>query len=125
MACPETGEVRVTNAIASTANVMIAAFSVATDEARTSGGRLIRIAGRMECPHHRAMAVCSVAAELSLHPNRLLPPDPAVPDTPAISPHGHVDARRLLDDEPFPHRRSRAAAHHPRRRWRAEGVRGP
>jgi carbonic anhydrase/acetyltransferase-like protein (isoleucine patch superfamily) len=36
IACPATGEVRTTNAIASTANVMIAAFSVATDEARTA-----------------------------------------------------------------------------------------
>ena len=36
MACPETGEVNTTRAIASTAKVMIAAFSVARDEARTS-----------------------------------------------------------------------------------------
>jgi hypothetical protein len=124
MACPETGEVSVTNAIASTATVMIAAFSVSTDEARTSGGRLIRIAGRMECPHHWAMAVCSVAAELFLHPNRLLPPDPTVPDTPVISAHGQADPRLLLNDEQFPHRGPRAPAHHPRRRWWAEGARG-
>jgi glucuronate isomerase len=49
---------------------------------------------------------------LSLHPDRLLPSDPAqrgiarrlyeaVADLPIISPHGHVDPRLLLDDEPF------------------------
>src|SRR6185312_9640678 len=36
IACPATGEVRTMKAIASTANVMIAAFSVATEEARTA-----------------------------------------------------------------------------------------
>lgn len=46
------------------------------------------------------------------HPDRLLPPDPAlrpiarrlyeaVRDAPIVSPHGHVDARVLLDDAPF------------------------
>jgi len=46
-------------------------------------------------------------------PDRLLPADPgeravarrlyeAVHDLPVISPHGHVDPRLLLDDEPFP-----------------------
>lgn len=46
------------------------------------------------------------------HPDRLLPADPAVrdiarelygrmKDQPIISPHGHVDPRLLLDDEPF------------------------
>ena len=46
------------------------------------------------------------------HPDRLLPPDPAtrdiarrlyaeVADAPIYSPHGHVDARMLLDDQPF------------------------
>src|SRR5690625_6852086 len=46
------------------------------------------------------------------HPDRLLPTDPAVReiarglyermrDQPIISPHGHVDPRLLLDDEPF------------------------
>ena len=50
---------------------------------------------------------------LSLHPDRLFPPDPAVraiarrlyqrvKDLPLISPHGHVDPRLLADDEPFP-----------------------
>ncbi len=49
---------------------------------------------------------------LSLHPDRLLPVDPTVRDIarrlyeaveglPIISPHGHVDARMLLDDVPF------------------------
>lgn len=48
----------------------------------------------------------------SLHPDRLLPVDPtvravarrlygAVRDLPILSPHGHVDARLLVDDEPF------------------------
>ena len=50
--------------------------------------------------------------QLSLHPDRLLPADPAVRDIarrlyqavralPIISPHGHVDPRLLLDDVPF------------------------
>jgi len=51
-------------------------------------------------------------ALLTLHPDRLLPADPAVRaiarriyaevrDLPIISPHGHVDPRILLDDVPF------------------------
>jgi glucuronate isomerase len=50
---------------------------------------------------------------LSPHPDRLLPADPAtravarrlydeVAAAPILSPHGHVDARVLLDDERFP-----------------------
>ena len=46
------------------------------------------------------------------HPDRLLPADPAIRDIartlygsmreqPIVSPHGHVDPRLLLDDEPF------------------------
>jgi len=49
---------------------------------------------------------------MALHPDRLLPADPAVRqiarrlyeqvrDLPIISPHGHVDPRLLLDDAPF------------------------
>ena len=49
---------------------------------------------------------------LAPHPDRLLPPDPvlrpiarrlyaAVRDLPIVSPHGHVDPRVLLDDQPF------------------------
>jgi len=49
---------------------------------------------------------------LTLHPDRLLPPEPgvraiarrlyeAVRDLPVISPHGHVDPRLLVDDRPF------------------------
>lgn len=49
---------------------------------------------------------------LSVHPDRLLPADPAtravarrvydsIRDLPIISPHGHVDPRMLLDNEPF------------------------
>jgi glucuronate isomerase len=49
---------------------------------------------------------------LEPHPDRLFPADPAsrdvarrlyaeVRDAPIYSPHGHVDARLLLDDEPF------------------------
>ncbi|WP_037363133.1 glucuronate isomerase [Nakamurella lactea] len=52
-------------------------------------------------------------APLMPHPDRLLPPDPGirrlarelydgVRELPIISPHGHVDARVLLDDELFP-----------------------
>jgi len=51
-------------------------------------------------------------APLALHPDRLLPVDPAVRDIarrlydevrelPILSPHGHVDPRMLLDDVPF------------------------
>jgi glucuronate isomerase len=51
--------------------------------------------------------------ELSPHPDRLLPADPATRDVarrlyeevaaaPILSPHGHVDARVLLADERFP-----------------------
>lgn len=51
-------------------------------------------------------------APLTLHPDRLLPSDPAVRpiarrlyaavrDLPIVSPHGHVDPRMLLDDQPF------------------------
>lgn len=49
---------------------------------------------------------------LAPHPDRLFPADPAerdiarrlhasVADAPIFSPHGHVDARTLLEDEPF------------------------
>ena len=49
---------------------------------------------------------------LTLHPDRLLPPElpvraiarrlyTAVADAPIVSPHGHVDPRMLLRDEPF------------------------
>lgn len=52
-------------------------------------------------------------ATLRLHPDRLLPPDPglraiarelydAVRDRPIVSPHGHVPAQLLLDDDRFP-----------------------
>src|SRR5690242_3597419 len=57
--------------------------------------------------------VATAARALRLHPDRLLPSDPgvrviarrlydAVRELPIISPHGHVDPRMLLDDEPFP-----------------------
>ncbi len=55
----------------------------------------------------------TTAAALAPHPDRLLPADPgargvartvyeAVRDAPIISPHGHVDAALIADDEPFP-----------------------
>ena len=51
-------------------------------------------------------------APLAVHPDRLLPVDPAVRgiarrlygavrDLPIISPHGHIDPKMLLDDVPF------------------------
>ena len=54
----------------------------------------------------------STGMALALHPDRLLPAEPgvraiarelygAVRELPVISPHGHVDPRVLLDDEPF------------------------
>lgn len=53
------------------------------------------------------------SASLAPHPDRLLPAEPGVraiarriyasiADLPIISPHGHVDPRLLVDDEPFP-----------------------
>jgi glucuronate isomerase len=56
--------------------------------------------------------MASLNAPLTLHPDRLLPTDPevrpvarrlytAVRDLPIVSPHGHVDPRILVDDEPF------------------------
>src|SRR5215213_10319903 len=57
--------------------------------------------------------MATAGTALRLDPDRLLPADPAerdvarrlyeaVRDLPVISPHGHVDPRLLLDDEPFP-----------------------
>jgi glucuronate isomerase len=54
----------------------------------------------------------TAAPPLRLHPDRLLPADPgvravarrlyqAVAELPIISPHGHVDPRLLLDNQPF------------------------
>jgi glucuronate isomerase len=54
----------------------------------------------------------TAAPPLQLHPDRLLPPEPgirelarrlyaAVRDLPILSPHGHVDPRLLLDNQPF------------------------
>jgi glucuronate isomerase len=54
----------------------------------------------------------TAAPALRLHPDRLLPPEPGVRaiarrlyevvrDLPILSPHGHVDPRLLLDNEPF------------------------
>ena len=54
----------------------------------------------------------SQTPQLAVHPDRLLPADPAVRDIarrlygavrdlPIISPHGHVDPQMLLDDVPF------------------------
>jgi glucuronate isomerase len=58
------------------------------------------------------MSGMSSTAPLRLHPDRLLPAEPglrdiarelygAVRDLPILSPHGHVPARLLVDDEPF------------------------
>jgi len=54
----------------------------------------------------------AAVAVLELHPDRLLPPDTAirpiarrlyelVAELPVVSPHGHVDAALLADDQPF------------------------
>lgn len=54
----------------------------------------------------------ATARPLEVHPDRLLPADPTtrgiarrlyaeIRDLPIISPHGHVDPRMLLEDEPF------------------------
>jgi len=69
---------------------------------------------RLPPGHHRVDhgPVDRPAAPLSLHPDRLLPPDPAVraiarrlhgavSDLPLVSPHGHVDPRVLLEDRAF------------------------
>jgi glucuronate isomerase len=60
--------------------------------------------------HHERMTTAAPA--LRLYPDRLLPPDAgvraiarrlydAVRDLPILSPHGHVDPRLLLDNQPF------------------------
>ena len=57
--------------------------------------------------------MAATESPLALHPDRLLPAEPgeraiarrlyeAVRELPVISPHGHVNPRLLLDDEPFP-----------------------
>jgi len=67
---------------------------------------------RSRAPADRIGAMSSQPAPLAPHPDRLLPADPAlraiarrlystVRDLPIVSPHGHVDPRILLDDEPF------------------------
>ena len=64
---------------------------------------------RRAAVHYTAMADTGA---LALHPDRLLPAEPgvraiarelygAVRELPVISPHGHVDPRLLLEDEPF------------------------
>ncbi|MCB0913794.1 MAG: glucuronate isomerase, partial [Propionibacteriaceae bacterium] len=57
-------------------------------------------------------SLLSTGARLEVHPDRMLPADPAlrgvareiyasVRDLPIISPHGHVPAQWLADDQPF------------------------
>lgn len=57
-------------------------------------------------------AMDTTTAPIAPHPDRLLPADPdtrsvarrihrRIADLPIVSPHGHVDPRLLLDDEPF------------------------
>src|SRR4051812_4994125 len=64
------------------------------------------------CPQGFRPSRLGRMAALTLHPDRLLPAGPRGPspprrlyqtvrDLPIVSPHGHVDARLLLDDEPF------------------------
>jgi glucuronate isomerase len=64
------------------------------------------------CHPVRCVATLTAMATLTVHPDRLLPPEPAVRDIarrlyaavrelPIVSPHGHVDPRILLDDAPF------------------------
>jgi glucuronate isomerase len=59
------------------------------------------------------VTVATATRPLRLHPDRLFPSEPgvraiarrlydAIRELPIISPHGHVDPRLLLDDEPFP-----------------------
>lgn len=68
------------------------------------------IAVRGAAQHDECMS--NSAAALRPHPDRLLPPEPgvraiarelynAVRDLPIISPHGHIPAQLLLDNEPF------------------------
>jgi len=77
----------------------------------------------------------SQAFTLALHPDRLLPADPAVRgiaprlyaavrDLPIISPHGHADPRMLLDDVPFrdPAQLFVTPDHYVTRLLRASGV---
>jgi glucuronate isomerase len=68
------------------------------------------VSRRVGVAHHKGMT--TTAPALRLDPDRLLPPDPgmraiarrlyeAVRDLPILSPHGHVDPRLLLDNQPF------------------------
>src|SRR4051794_16952300 len=81
--------------------------AVAQGRGATAGNRLPPGCHGTE---HPAVAA---SPPLALHPDRLLPPDPgvravarrlyaAVRELPIVSPHGHVDARILADDVPFP-----------------------
>ena len=78
----------------------------ASSSSTTPGPPIRTASGR-----HRAAALYGVWRSRS-HPDRLLPAEPgvraiarelydAVRELPVISPHGHVDPRLLLDDEPF------------------------
>lgn len=62
--------------------------------------------------HHQDEVVTDRGQTIELHPDRLLPPEPAVraiarriydqvAGLPLVSPHGHVDPALLLDDRPF------------------------
>ena len=73
---------------------------------RSRGNRWQPLVRAARAGQPRAMAT------LTVHPDRLLPADPetrtvarrlyeAVRDLPIVSPHGHVDPRILVDDEPF------------------------
>ena len=78
----------------------------------------------------------TAAPALRLHPDRLLPPEPGVRaiarrlyevvrDLPILSPHGHVDPRLLLDDEPFADPASPVGDARPLRDPAAARQRGP
>lgn len=67
----------------------------------------------MEAGRSEYRRVARAESVLALHPDRLLPADPAertiarrlyaaMRDLPLISPHGHVDPLWLLKDDPFP-----------------------
>ena len=88
---------------------------VAPSRARVVPGKRPRQQVATDCHHACTLTIVEPmpgTPALQPHPDRLLPSDPAtrdvarrlysaVRDLPIISPHGHVDPRVLLEDQPF------------------------
>lgn len=100
-----------------------------------AGFAALRIAAIGRFPDDTAVTAADPGSPLTLHPDRLFPADPTVrgiarrlytevEHLPLICPHGHVDARVLLDDRPFPDPTSLliASDHYVTRLLHASGV---